>query len=212
MKDLKTEINYKFVDWKRAKNKCRVTVNKGTSDLEATEEFKKKLLISEHSPIRVLRIDWSWSDIPYCYSTHYVRHHVGIEKWVSTERTDRTGIDRNTLPQTNPVKLDMESNVQGLINMGRVRLCNQASIETRQYYEDLKVTLHNDEDTKEIANVLVPNCIYRFGCPEKFGDNKCKKFKAFLEYANKKGYTIEDLSDLQTRYDVYNEWFYETHK
>ena len=67
---MKTKINYKDIDWKRVKNKCRTTVNKDASDVEAKEEFKKKLLISEHSPIRVLRVDWKWSDIPYCYSTH----------------------------------------------------------------------------------------------------------------------------------------------
>lgn len=203
-----TTLNYKDIDWKRVKNKCRTTVNKSTSEVEATEEFKKKLLISEHSPIRTLRVDWHWDDIPYCYSTHYARHHEGVEKWVGTERSDRTGVDRNELPQTNPVVMDMEANAQAIINMGRVRLCNQASKETREYYESLKLLLHNDSDTKEIADVTVPNCIYRFGCPEKFG--KCNFFEKFIKYAKDNGYTIEDLIDIQTRYDVYNKWFYET--
>ena len=107
--------------------------------------------------------------------------------------------------------MDMESNAQGLINMGRVRLCLQASKETRQYYEDLKATLHKDDDTKEISNVLVPNCIYRFGCPEQFG-NKCEFFDKFIEWSVKQGYSIKDLSNIQTRYDLYNKWFYEHKK
>ena len=205
---MKTKINYKDIDWKRVKNKCRTTVNKGESDVEATEQFKKKLLISEHSPIRTLRIDWHWSDIPYAISTHYVRHHEGCEKWVGTERSDRTGVDRNTLSQMNPVVMDMEANAQALINMGRVRLCMQASKETRAYYEDLKATLHSDEDTVEISNVLVPNCVYRMSCVESFGI-PCKFFENFLKYAEEQGYTLVDLTDIQTRYDVYNKMFYE---
>ena len=55
--------------------------------------------------------------------------------------------------------MDMEANAQGLINMARVRLCNQASKETREYYESLKTKLHYKDETKEISNVLVPNCI-----------------------------------------------------
>lgn len=198
---MKTRINHKDVNWIRVKNKCRTTVNKANSDVEATTEFKKKLLISEHSPIRVLRVDWHWDKIPYAISTHYVRHHEGVEKWVGTERSDRTGVDRGTLSQMNPVPMDMEANQQALINMARVRLCYQASKETREYFEDLKVTLHNDEDTKEMADVLVPNCIYRCGCSEGF--SKCKFFENFLEDA------LPYITDIQKRYDIYNRRFYE---
>ena len=203
---MKTRINYKDVNWIRVKNKCRTTVNKENSEVEATTDFKKKLLISEHSPIRVLRVDWHWDKIPYAISTHYVRHHEGVEKWVGTERSDRTGVDRTTLSQMNPVPMDMEANQQALINMAKVRLCCQASKETREFFEDLKITLHNDEDTNEMADVLVPNCIYRCGCPEGFVE--CKFFDKFLDYATKEG-SLSHITDIQKRYNIFNRMFYE---
>lgn len=54
----------------------------------------------------------------------------------------------------------VDANVQALINVGRVRLCYQASPETQQM-ENLKTALKIHD---EISNVLVPNCIYRNGC------------------------------------------------
>lgn len=46
----------------------------------------------------------------------------------------------------------------------RKRLCRQASPETRAYAEDFKAALHDCEP--ELADTLVPNCVYRCGCPE----------------------------------------------
>ena len=64
------------------------------------EEWKIKLLKSEHSPIRELWFGFRLN-IPYWVSNHLVRHHDGISHYVQTERTDRTGIDRDELSQAN---------------------------------------------------------------------------------------------------------------
>ena len=53
------------------------------SSLEIAETFKKKLLISEHSPIRLLEFDWSWKNIAYWLSTEFSRHK--FEKFISTQ-------------------------------------------------------------------------------------------------------------------------------
>lgn len=53
-------INWISDSWKRVKNHCRTTVNKEFTDNEPTNDFKRNLLISEHSPIRLLEIDWTW--------------------------------------------------------------------------------------------------------------------------------------------------------
>lgn len=198
---MKTHINKIDIDWIDVKNKCRTTVNKDHSKTEATSSFKKKLLLSEHSPMRLLRINWIWRGIKSWVATHYVRHHVGIEKWVSTQRSDRINKNRDEIPQGALVDMEMEGNSQSLINMGRVRLCYQASPETREYMEDLKLTLHNEKETLEIADVLVPNCIYRCGCPE---FQECGYWKSFHSK-----YHSGLLLDIQSRYDVYNKEFYE---
>ena len=69
-------INWTSDSWTRVKNHCRTTVNKSFTDNEPTKEFKKKLLISEHSPIRLLEIDWTWENIKYWVSTEWSRHKL----------------------------------------------------------------------------------------------------------------------------------------
>lgn len=188
------------VDWLHVKNACRTTVNKKYSNVEATSKFKEVLLISEHSPIRRINISWRWDNIKYFISTHFSRHKN--ECYISTQRTDRTGIDRDELPQGALVTMDNDANAQQLIDIARKRLCYCSSKETRERFEDLKTILVKDENTKELSNVLVPNCIYRCGCPEGFSE--CKYFEGF----KKKTAGLIDLTDISTRYLFYNKDFY----
>jgi len=194
----KTQINKLENDWVDVKNKCRNTINKDHTDNQPNSEFKTKLLISEHSPIRLIKVNWLWSKIKYWVSTHYVRHHQGIEKWVSTQRSDRTNVDRDEIGQGAPVNFEAEANAQSLINMAKVRLCYQASKETRELFEDLKVTISKSEP--ELADVLVPSCIYRAGCSEFTECGFWSKFKDKYQRAN--------LLDIKTRYQLYNGDFY----
>lgn len=208
---MKTSINKIEFDWKDVKNKCRTTVNKDKSDLDAAKTFKENLLISEHSPIRLIKINWLWSNIKSWITVHFARHHIGCEKWISTQRTDRTGVDRNKSTQDTLVRMEMEANAQALINIGKVRLCHQASKETREYMQDLKTTIKLlGEDGEILSNVIVPQCIYRCGCSESFGN--CKFFNGFCVYAKNHGYTDQDLFDIKTRYKIYNQMFYEINK
>lgn len=200
---MKTKINKIEADYKDVKNKCRTTVNKGESNIEVTETFKKKLLISEHSPIRLIRANWSWKNIPSWVATHFSRHHIGWEKWIGTRRSDRIGQDRNLLLQGEILPMEVEANAQALINVSRVRLCFGASPETREHMEDLKVSLHDNEESKEVSDVMVPNCIYRAGCPE---FQECGFWDKFKE-----DYSAKEILNIQDRYDLYNTKFYETH-
>ena len=195
----KTQIQKVDCDWLDAKNECRNTVNKDATDTPATNEFKKNLLISEHSPIRLLSIKWRWEGILSWVSVHFARHWLGWDKWISTQRSDRTGVDRNKQPQDTPVNMDVRANAQALINVARFRLCFQASKETRSYMEDLKSEISKIEP--EIADVMVPNCVYRGGCPE---FTQCGFWEKFVEKAENK----EDLLDIHKRYDLYNKHFY----
>lgn len=201
---MKTKIKKIAVDWTEIKNECRHTDNKEDTSKEATEKFIKQLLISEHSPIRLARIKWSWDGIKSWISVHFARHWLGWEKWVSTQRTDRTGVNRDKSPQDTPVNMDVEANAQALINVSRYRLCKQASKETREYMMDLKASI-KEEGQKEISDVMVPNCIYRMGCTE---FKCCGHIQKFYNFAFNKGYCASDMYDIQLRYDLYNEFFY----
>ena len=195
---IKTNIEKVKGDWKEVLNDCRFTANLPKLDKEPSDKFKKEVLIAEHSPIRDIFIKWVWYKIPHWTVVHWVRHKW--EKFVPTQRTDRTGVDRHTLPQDCPSDLKGEANVQHLIDTERKRLCFQASDETRECAESLKVTIHDEVD-KHIANVLVPNCIYRGGCPEMSVAKPCHFYDNFVK---KHG----QLSSIQERYDAYNEDFY----
>lgn len=192
-------INYISDSWTRIKNHCRTTVNKEFTDNKPSSAFKRALLISEHSPIRLLEVDWSWRKIPYWVSTEWARHK--FEKFISTQRDDRVkdGISRAEKPQGALVNYDGYANAQNLIDSWRKRLCFQATPEARKLAEELKIELKYHE--KELSDVLVPNCIYRGGCPE---ISKCGYWNGFLKYCMKNNYEIDTI---EKRYGAYNEYF-----
>lgn len=202
-----TNITKVNADWIDVKNACRTTVNKEPTSNVPSEEFKRKLLISEHSPIRLITIRWRWETIKSWVATHFSRHWLGWDKFISTQRNDRVdnNIDRNKSPQDTIVSMDVNANAQSLINVSRVRLCYQASDETRLYMEDVKKAI-KDAGQKELSDVLVPNCIYRGGCPE---FTPCGYYGKFLKYCNDNNLQINTI---QQRYDAYNKFFYEQQK
>lgn len=141
------------------------TVGKTTTKLP-NEEWIKRLVESEHSPIRELWFGIKM-EIPYWVSVHFVRHHIGVNHYVQTQRSDRTGVDRNELPQGQMVSHIMSVNAQELIFMSHKRLCKQASPETREVMKEIcnKVI----EVAPYMKDVLVPLCVYRNGkCSEMF--------------------------------------------
>lgn len=190
---MRTKILKVKGDWEEVVNDCRATVGKGELGKEPSREFKRKILISEHSPIRDISIKWRWETIKSWVATHWVRHKW--ECFVKTQRTDRTGVNRDELPQSAEVTFTGDANSQALIDTMRKRLCYQASTETRQYAEDLKFTIHDIEP--ELSDVLVPNCVYRCGCPEM---QTCGLWKHWMEQTGGRIGT----SDIQERYDIYN--------
>lgn len=192
-----TEILKVKGDWQEVVNDCRSTVGKSELGKEPSEQFKRSILISEHSPIRDLIVKWKWNNIKSWVATHWVRHKW--ECFVQSQRSDRTGIPRDKLPQDNLVTFTGEANAQALIDTMRKRLCYQASPETRAYAEDLKVAIHDVQP--ELSDVLVPNCIYRCGCPE---------LQSCGYYDKLRRERLAVISnDIQYRYDAYNAMFWE---
>ena len=151
-------------DWEEVANKARTTVNKGELGKEPSDTFKRRILMAEHSPIRSLIYCFKITNLKSWVATHFVRHHVGVEKWVRTQRTDRTGINRDEIPQGAEVEMEIEANTQALINMARKRLCNQASKETREVMQEIKKEVSKRDES--LSRVMVRECIYRGFCPE----------------------------------------------
>lgn len=152
--------------WKRVLNAARRTVGKSPLDKEPSYSFKKKILLAEHSPIRLLEYDFSWEGIKQWVTVHLVRHHEGCEKFVHSQREDRRelSVPRDELPQGSLNDMDMTCNAQAMINISRKRLCSCASKETREAWGQVVEKLKEVDPV--LAEVCVPECIYRGFCPE----------------------------------------------
>ncbi len=195
---MKTKILKIKGDWEEVVNDCRATVKKTPLGHDPSKAFRKKILLAEHSPIRDIVVKFSWPDIPYWVAMHWKTHHW--ESRVDSQRNDRQSrYDREEAPQKAPVDFFGDCNAQHLIDTWRKRLCFMASPETRGYAEDFKRVLYEREP--EIADVLVPNCIYRCGCPEM---KTCGWYDAAVRKCPELAST-----DIQVRYDAYNRVFME---
>lgn len=198
---MKTEILKIKGDWTEVVNDCRSTVSKSELGREPSQAFKQGILIAEHSPIRDLIVKWRWKAIKSWIVTHWVRHKW--ECFVSTQRDDRTGVPRDDLPQASPVDFTGEANAQHLIDTMRKRLCFCAHSETRALAEDLKIALRDTQP--ELSGVLVPNCVYRGGCPEM---RPCGFWTAFAEWCDyAQDEDLNGFTSIQQRYDLYNRYF-----
>lgn len=167
--------------WREVADSARTTINKESGTKEPSSSWKRRMLLSEHSPIRQILINAKWYELKYWVSVHLVRHKYGIEHWVRTQRTDRTGLNRNELPQGNSVEHEILASTQAMINISRKRLCKQASKETREAWESMLMTIKESEP--ELYEVCVPDCIYRGWCYEykSCGYHKTKEYEERLK-------------------------------
>lgn len=194
---MKTEIIKVKGDWQEVVNDCRATVKKPPLGREPSAEWKRAILIAEHDPIRDIIIKFRWKDIKYWVAMHW-KTHIWRSR-VDSQRNDRQSkYDRNKAPQDARVDFIGDPNTQNLIDTMRKRLCSQADPETRAYAEDFKAALH--EIQPEISDVLVPNCIYRCGCPEM---QTCGMYEWWLKF-----HPDIASTDIQKRYNTYNELFW----
>ena len=152
----------KFGEWRDCADACRTTVGKEAGNGEPSSSWKKRILLAEHSPIRVMRFNHVIREVKSWVATHLTRHSVGFTPFVTTQRGDRTGIPRDALPQGALVDIRIDANAQAIINTSRKRLCTQASLETRQAWRKFLDEL----EEPELLSVCVPECIYRGFCPE----------------------------------------------
>lgn len=152
-------------DWQWVKRLAMNTMGKTyLMDKEMSTELKRKYLISDHSPIRVLTFIIKM-DIPYCDSTSFVRHKYGVEHFVQSQRNDRQDkYDRYEAPQGAMVSHIMYVNAPELIFMARRRLCGKASANCQKIMR--MIVKKVIETNPEFDGLLVPNCEYLHMCPE----------------------------------------------
>nr|DAG93827.1 MAG TPA: Thymidylate synthase complementing protein [Crassvirales sp.] len=172
-----------ITSWQRALNAARRTIGKPPIDKIPSQSWEAKMILAEHSPIRLVEYDWTWEDIKQWVTAHLVRHHNGCEKFVHSQRGDRRKLDvpRDELPQGSLNDMDMTANVQAIINISRKRLCSCASPETREAWRQVIEEIRKVDPV--LADKCVPECLYRGFCPEFMspcGYSKSKKFEEDL--------------------------------
>ena len=175
-------------NWIRVVNAARRTWGKKPIDHEPSDKFKKKILLAEHSPIRLLEYDFTIENLRQWVSIHVCRHHVGCEKFVHSQRQDinsevevitkrlidvlqeegllREGWkERDYMFQGEGNDMDMTCNAQAFINISRKRLCmGCTSPETRLAWKLVIDALREVDPI--LAEKCVPECLYRGFCPE----------------------------------------------
>lgn len=153
-------------DWQWVKTCTLNTVGK-KSVSKPDDTWKQRLINSEHSPLRELWFGIRMT-IPYWVSVHFVRHHVGVNHYVQSQRNDRQAkYDRTTAPQGEMISHIMSINAQALVHLAHKRLCKQASPETTEVMKE--ICRQVIEVCPQMKQVLVPLCAYRNGkCTEFF--------------------------------------------
>lgn len=126
---------------------------------EPSTEWKEKMLLARHSPIRELHFIFKL-EIPYWVSVHLCRH-IHAQPYVKSQRNDRqkieiAGYDRNEAPQNTPVVMFWSMGAEELINVANKRLCTLASKETREVVAEMCKQVV--AILPEFKCVLVPNC------------------------------------------------------
>lgn len=140
-------------------------------------EWQKEMLTCRHSPIRFLTFV-AELNIPYWVSTHLVRHKIGVEHFVTSQRNDRQSkYDRETAPQNQLVKHIMVFNAEALLQICSVRLCTKASICTQTVVFELCKAI--EKTNPEFTEFMLPFCGQTKGyCKEK---QPCNVRLAYIE-------------------------------
>jgi len=138
---------------------CESTMQSGS----VSKMTLDKIYRCEHSPIRTQLFWVELLDIPTFVSVHIVRHKIGVEHFVMSNREDRGGgenVDRYT-----PIRHSMLINAEAILSLARKRLCYQSHPETVRVLEEIKKVMKGVDP--DLHDFMVPNCVYRGGvCPE----------------------------------------------
>lgn len=156
-------------------------------------DWCKDIVLSEHSTLEFVSFtitDTVRSDVVSQMVRHTAYHPRHV---VQSFRPDWTHKDRPKNPMEERLYIS-QWNPKALIVMARQRLCNKAMKETRDWVLKLKLHLYfsSDNFSSVVGWAMVPECMYRGGCPFK---KSCGAYDMYA--ATTKTFSIKD------RYDKY---------
>lgn len=146
-------------DWWEVKRRALVTVGKKPMAIPHLG-WKRSILEARHSPIRYLMYSFLIEGIPSNTATHLVRHHVGVQPYVSSLRNDRQDkMDGEQAPRNTPVDMILDLNAEALMVLANKRLCMQAAPRTRQAVQ-MMCRLVEETEPEVWEGLLVPMCVW----------------------------------------------------
>lgn len=166
MNDINTTVEViQETSWKRALNAARRTIGKEPIDKEPSDNWKAKILLAEHSPIKLVEYLIAYKNLRQWTGVHLLRHGFMLP-FIHSQREDRRKLNcsRDELPQGTPNDQDFVVNAQTLKNVSRKRLCTCASKETREAWQMVKDKIREFDPV--VADKMVRNCVYCGFCPE----------------------------------------------
>lgn len=127
-----------------------------------------------HSPLRTLLYRVYAEDVKSWVTVHYVRHHVGVQFYVKSQRTDRDSSipSRDDAPQGTPISMMFDVNADAILSIAQARLCKKAAADTRNLMREMKLALLQGDEYDEILGQLMqPPCGWYDKC---FEPKPCK--------------------------------------
>ena len=145
------------------------------ASIQPTDEFIHKILRARHSPAKEIVFKFVLRDVPYWVSVHLVRHNIGVNWYVESQRNDRQNkYDRNSARQDTPITMRCTVNALELMHIANMRLCSKASKETHDLVQTMCFLVENEFPA--IKGLLVPMCEYQGGrCDEINTCGRCGK-------------------------------------
>lgn len=179
--NVKITVEHICGDSRAVADRARTTIGLHEGDKEVTDKYMRRMYLCRHSPIRIQMYKIKFEGIPYCTGMHFARHKHGVEHFFSTQRSDRTGVDRTERRQTDPVLYEMVLNAEAILNISHMRLCSGADKDTIKIWK--KVVEELRKINPVLADCCVPRCIREGHCYEfiSCGYHKTKVFKEKLE-------------------------------
>lgn len=175
MNKIKIEIE-KISDWDKAYEMALFTQRKVPKTKYPSSSWINKMCYAEHSPIREVKFIVKFYDVENFVIQHLARH-VHAQPYVSTQRSDLTGLSDENINRLTPNNLVLSLNAQEIIHISKERLCNKSHVKTKEVWQKFLEGLRCVDE--KLYLVCVPKCIYRGFCPElkKCGYVKSEEFQ-----------------------------------
>lgn len=140
---------------------CEMTRKPGMSPSKMTRE---RIYQCDHSPARLIKYWIELHGVQTFVSTHLVRHKIGAEHYVESNRDDRGGAGDDNVTRDTPVNHGIDANASALMQISRKRLCYASHVKTVAVWR--KVRNEMQAVDHDLAAAMAPECAYRGYCPE----------------------------------------------